>query len=358
MGIFSRVKRTPTVRKPYKKQSEEDLDKVQKRKQKEFAWNKFVEEAKDNPEVLKRFVHEQMGIKIEDPDPVIVKKREFESALLDAALNQITNNPELLEQYATQKAEEIISGGGRPRRSRTNEGEYIPSGSPLEELVDSLDTIDALKDRLGGSQGSGGGILATLANSEAGKALAEGFMNLVVQGGLASKSGQVQEVPYYIVQMNGEMVKVTETEYKQLMVGGQIQPVGILGTVAPQPKTIKPEVETVSDMRTIKNEAPVIEVGNEDVDKVLEQTPLEELVGYLALSPDEFVDRLREESYSIPRSALLLNFLSSATYDTIYDVFSPYAEDLRVGEYVTKLLENRDWIDKVLYLIQNYEVNV
>lgn len=75
----------------------------------------------------------------------------------------------------------------------------------------------------------------------------------------------------------------------------------------------------------------------------------DEIVAAMDKDPDEVAINLIENaSGDDSNSKALLNFLSKATYDQIYELITPYKDNPKLSSYVQKIIENRKWIEDVI----------
>ena len=331
MKFFTKDKPTQKTRKPYRKPSEDDVERKNQRKEKEKAREKFYKIARENPEVERQWVAKQMGIDLRPPDPDDEAKKSIRSSLIKAAHELINEDEDLKRQWAETMIPDII-GTSEGKRRRREEGPYGGGGfdSSIQELPELLDSLDALKDRLGNK--SDKGILGNI--------FTEDNFGLVLKLllGMTRGEGTGVDKRTYVVQIDGQTREVSEQEFKELKSQGLIQPVALIGG--------RKEEDT-------EPEKPQTKVP--DLTEIANSFDLSMIDSYLEMEPEEFVLQLSSEVDSeIDQSKFLWGFLTKADYGGIVKFITPYKDNLEFGYLVEKLLsdEGKSWVERVLELVK------
>lgn len=310
----------------YRRKTDEQIEKEQTRREKQWARDKLLEKAKDNPELENQYIAKLMGIEIKPPDPVAEKKEEIKSKIVDKALEKISKDPELAEQFVTRQIEEIVG-------ESTGKGTefYGEPGSILRQAIEELEDVEEFRNKIGGKVK--GSALGGLVDSETVKEILKTIQAL--------KTGVIPQERTYVVQINGEPTEVSESQYRQLVQSGQIKPIAALE----EAKGLPPEEK----VEPIKLEPELPEFIS---------TNLTELAGYLEQEPEDFITQLEYEVQAeIPHSQFLWGFLSNTTYEGIVNLVTPYREHSQVSVYVEKILseEGKTWLEQVIVLIKEKE---
>ncbi len=342
MGLFGKKK--TVTKSTYRRKTDEEIDKQLTRKEKQWARDKLLEKAKDNPELENKYIAKLMGIEVETQDPLEQQKQAIKSRIVENALKAIEKDPELAQRFTNKQIEELVGPGA----DDGSEGDYMGEDeSPLTQAVRQLRELRELEGELGVEESKGGGWTSLLKDPDVVKAIF-GFLAANAGGGV-TREPQIQQVRTYIVSVNGEPREVSEAQYKQLMQQNQIRPMAAL---AP------PEVAKLPEIKP-----PVTQpIGSTPVSADLspEQTLINLIGKSLDYTPEEFVVKLQEQclegSPTFEQSNLIMSFLQSATYDGICDIIKVYKDDERVKVYVEKVMAGKEWVEKVLKLLQEPRV--
>ena len=266
----------------------------------------------------------KMGL--EDEDPVKRQEQEIKATLVSEALKRIKSDPELLQQFTEKQVEKLVGGVS------ITEGEDAYLGSPLEQVLQDLENMDALKEKLGAKGGAFGGLV----NAET---ITEILKTIRSMGGRGITEAPPERT--WVVEVNGQPTEVTEPQYRQLEQAGKLRPVAALEAPKQPPKT--EEVEETRQGIEPEPEVPEFIVNNLDM-----------LAGYLELSPEEFVDELLALQIDSSEYSFVWNFLLNAAPEKIVEIIEPYREHSIVGAYVEKLLsdEGKVWIEGVMELMK------
>ena len=308
---------------------------------KQLCQEAFGNELKKNPELMRKVAFKEMGYAdmIEDTNPASAQRTAIKNRVYEKALKQIEEDPDLAERFVGTAIEDIMSDGRKGRRGRDFEVlESGSGGSSISQALEDIKSLEELKEALG-SKGSG---LASLVTPE----LLIEVLRTVRD--MSAKNTPQVEIPVYVVQVDGQMTKVTEPQYKQLLQEGRVKPLGAIE--APKaPVGVKVESKPVSE--AMPGITSVINADTQETPlDVLSSIEPEELAGYLAMLPEEFVDNLRGEGST--RSEFLIGVLTKATPEKIIEWITPYEDDANFGRYVKHLCgEGKPWLVKVLEIL-------
>jgi len=345
MGLFGKKK--TMVRRPYRKPSEDEIDRKEARKEKQEARDKFLTLTKDNPELEREWVSKMMGIEIKPPDPSEIKKKEIHTKLVEEAFKQITNDPELRKQYAEQVLGEIVGEVPSKFEGRDYGGDGGYGYGPLE----ALDIADQIKERLGG--GNSGGFSSLLKDPDVAAAFFGFLQSLMGRG-----DNQPQPLPQrtYVVRVNGRDKEVPEEQYKQLIQSNQLRPVAEL--TAPEPE--KQEVKESNEFDEVFTGELKQEPSLEQLPEFLSNIDTDMVLGWMDMEPDDFVIELKEEVQNETGvSRFLWGFLNKAAYDSIVVMIAPHRENSKIGVIVERILsdEGKFWLEKVIELVQGEQID-
>lgn len=310
-------KRRKTVRKLTPEQEERKTE----LKRKQFLSDEYIQMAKSDSELKRQMVAKEFNLIFPEKDPLKEQKHEINEIITTEALQILKNDPELKQQFGRKRIETII--GEAPILS---EGEGYPPGSAIGQVLEEIEEFDALKEKLGGGKGGGWGDLLK------DPAVAISIVNLIKT--LVGQGSAIPQEPTYVVQINGQPKKVTETEYKQLEAQGLIKPIAAIEAPQVPPEEIKKEP---------KPEPPAF------------LSTMEEFAWMLDLIPEDFVSQLESDiQEGLPQPQLFWNFLSSTDYEKVVELITPYKDNEQVGSYVEKLLseEGKIWLEEVIKLVR------
>ena len=303
--------------------------KTLEQKDKDLARKKFWERAKENPQLEDQFISKMLGFEIKTPNPIEQHRQEIATKVVKLALEKIENNPELTERFVNTQVEKIV--GETPIGF---EGEGY-QGSAISQALTEIKELDELREELGA--GGKGNLLGGLVDSETIKKVIDLIISL-------KTTGVVTQEPIYIVQVNGQPTKVTESQYRQLEQAGKLTPIATLEMPKEQPEGEKPEEKLPGEISP-EPELPAF----------LSTIALEEYSWMLDLTSLDFVIQLQSDLESeLPYAQFLWDFLSKTDCDTIVGYVEPYKDNSQVGSYVEKLLskEGKIWVEEVINLVK------
>ena len=280
---------------------------------------RIIEHAVEDPSWALKAAAKRFNLAIDEEDPVAAKKKEIKLKLAEEGLNRILSDPELRKRYSQMQLDEIMG---------ESEGEELglPSGSTLEDVLGQLDTIDEIRERLGGKEGSRGWLKEIL-DSEAGKEMGVSLVQLL----LGRQAGQR---PVYVVETPGGLVRMDETQFqKYLQDKQQVK-------LAPPP-----EVKSIEE---IPEPPPPAAIGAPSLN-------IKEWIEYLERSPEEFVQNLITKANAGDENATFaLSILKTKTADEIIEALQPFKTG-EAGEAISIIEGNKWWLEAVINLLKESE---
>ena len=311
--------RSPFVRKQKQKpQKKETIDTVFEQA--------LLGHAKDNPAWALKAAAKKFHFDIEEEDPIAAKKKEIKLKLAEEGLKRIMENPELRERYTQIQLDEMVGESG---------GEDLgglAAGSTLEDVLGQLDTIDEIRERLGGKEG-GRGWLKEILDSEAGKEMGVSLVQLL----LGRQAGQR---PVYVVETPGGLVRMDEAQFnKYLQDKEQVK--------LPSPAKIIAELPT---------ELPAEPLVPSPTPPGAPSLNIKEWIEYLERSPEEFVQNLMTKVNAGDENATFaLNILKTKTADEIIEALQPFKTG-EAGEAISIIEGNKWWLEAVIELLKEEKV--
>lgn len=293
----------------------------------------YLSTLKKDPELLKEIAFRDAGHAdvLERDRGAENQKKEIRKFVTSEALKKIKEDPELAEQFIEAQIADILSEGKSARARRATEPEfYGESGSAIAQAVEEIDNIELLRDKLGRDKGKG--LLSAFTDPE----VIKGFLALL--SGVRAGAPQ-SPVRTYVVRVNGEEREIPEAQYRKLIQEGSLRPVAELE----MPK-VKKEVEE-----------PIKEPEYPQLPDFLKGIDLPAVSEWLELTPQDFVTQLKVEvDTNVEQSKLIWGFLSTADYDGIVALITPYRSNPEVSESIEKILsdEGRKWVSEVLQLVK------
>jgi len=317
---------------------------------KQILSDAFTKEVKKNPDLMRQlaFIEAGHGDLLEKESPVEKSKREIDEYVTGQALQEIKENPEIAEEFIQQKLMTVI--GGNNKRKGGHDIEYFDN-SPISSLKQALEDIDDLSQlneklvEIGISKSGNGGFLSGFTFKD----LLDAAPHIAAMMGKGPPidNGSQQEKTY-IVRVNGADQELPESQYRQLVRTGKVRPVG---EIAAPKVTQQPEQEQEEPAQ----EEPAVK----ELPEILKEVDFDRLAECMNdLSPQDFVDQLiREASEELEESRFLLGFFSTATYDNVVSLITPYKGNLEVDNLIDKILtdEGKIWLEEVIAIIQREE---
>ena len=307
--------------------------------------NAFSNQLKKNPELLTEVALKQgakkLGITFEKLDPSAEQKRNLKSRVVDQALRKIEEDPNLTERFVDSQIEEILGEG-------SGNGRYdddIYPGSSLSQVLEDVDALEQLKEKLGGGSSS----FASLFKDPA---VATALLGLVQSIMGNNKIGPQEKL--YIVNVDGQDRGISESEFRQLQSQGLLKPVAMIE--APHP-TVEPDEEFPQPMikKQILTEEHLSTEEEPDISTISGIFDINILTGYIELPPEEVVEQLSYDfDAGLEHAKFLWDFLSSANYDNVVQLIKPYESNTEVSYIIGKILsdEGKEWFEKVVELIK------
>lgn len=344
MGLIKKDKDKVSTRRPYRKLTIDEVEKRDARKAKIWATERFLKMAEKNPQLERDYIQRLLGVEIKDPDPVMQLKQELDRKLTEHALAQIEADPELKEQYARMRLEELVGGAKRTKRRPSDDDSEDGlmlgnSGS----FLDQLEEVEAIKERLGAG---GKSTIAELVNKDTLPYILQFISSMTGKGNGEHAATTPADNRTIICSVDGKLQELTIEQYKQLSAKGQIQPAAFLNIE--QPKGQAPALNQPQQTQPVVVATPP---NSPELPAILNNLDLTELGGYLELAPEQFVELLVSQSQAgMTQADLLISYLTQTSYDDISKLITPYKDNSKVGQYVQKLLSEsgKTWTDTVL----------
>jgi len=316
----------------------------------------LIKEVNRDPALRKRIAMKEAGYEslMAEADPITEKQRQIKTKVTDMALQRIDSDPELAEQFIEEQIFEII---GSKRRSRGKDTDSDGRMDPYEGMSAAartraeLQDLRELQEELGSGNGSKG-MLGGIITPDVIKAVIEYLStNAKLQFAQLQNQPQIQtqQVRTYVVQVEGQVKEMSETEYRQLLQKGAVKPIAAI-------EAPKKEASESSDIMVqsdfgkpvvAKEQAPINTVSAD----ILASLDIEMIKSYLDMSPADAITRIHEQEMSgDPQAGMMLKFLGMTNYDTIASYLGPYRKDPTLGVYIAKVLDRKDWISEVIRL--------
>ena len=248
---------------------------------------------REDPDLRDRIVEEYMNEQESGSAPDLAA--ELSDRIAQAALMELESNPELLKEAARKRIQKTI--GDRN------------TGSPLGQVLDELDSYDELRERIGGEQGRGGGLLSPETIQSILKAIPY----------ILGKGGQQQT---YVVETSQGLVEMEPAVYKQYL---------------QEKERALPSAKTSQQETTQKPQATVEPSISVDVSQ---------WATYFHWEPSDVIADLKARED--PQAKFVLNMLRTRTVEQILALLRPF-ENSYPSE-IAFLNENREWLGKLTVL--------
>ena len=321
MGIFNRSK-------PKKRSARRTSAKILS----SMGERRLIGEAGKNRDLLLNFALKEKGL--EDIAKALEEAKKpksiFNAKVSELALKRL-DDPAYAEQFVEDFVRSAFGHEGKPVTGE--EVGYLQGrdgeGSAARQLIDQMEDIDELKQRLGGG-GSGG--LSGMITPEVVAGVIDLVKTLITKG--QPQGPQLGRT--YIIDIEGQPREVSEQDYKRLVESGQIKSVGMLSAPAPQPVTVPPEVK-VTNLPTES--------------KIADPPMLAMIQDYINMPPGAFVNRITgEASAGIPYAIFLTRYLPTTNYDDLVKIIAPYKSSEKLGKYVEWVAgeAGKIWVERVL----------
>lgn len=339
MGLFNRTRGRG---RPKKADSLTQKERILTYRQRKAAHDELMKIAQNDPRVRVQMIRDVFHINIPDEeDSISKKKRHIEELATDEAFKIISEDPAMKNRLAMGMANRILGKMGSPDEDEENG--ILSSGDDIEGIIDRYHT---LKDEFGGGNNGNGGLIKSVLDSEFGKQLA------MIMAGMMTKGGSLitqQQERTYVVQIDGQMCEVPESQYRQILQEGRVKPVAALEQPKPQSEPKSPTTQVIVP----QTQQPVIQ--DLELPAFFKSLDIGEIAGYLEFQPQDLIFQLKSEEASRPEVSLLLQVLSQVDYDSIVKKIKPYENHSQVGVYVKRLLspEGRKWLEAVISLTKD-----
>lgn len=310
---------------PYKKKTPGDKEKERDIKDRKWARDKLMEQAKENPEIERQMIAKYAGVNIKPIDLIESKKKEVEVKLVEEAFNQITKNPELREQYSRKLIDDMV---GRPSGNGDIDFSNLEDGSTdLDQLMESLDKYEQLRNKLKGNSSPLSGLINADVIVEALK-LVPGI-SAQLQG--KSVPQQSQPIKYIITDTNGEPVGETDsTGYRKLV------------EAANQKRLAQSEI---SEETTTSGPPEEETITTEEKEDSSMSSIIFQLISSLDKDPTEVVDELIVLAEQEDKTALLiLSTMLNTEAEGIISMLQTMDLGPETQEAITQLVEKQEWL--------------
>lgn len=298
----------------------------------------LIRQAQDDKEWALQMALQKEGLKVDGP--VEKQQKKIDEFITKKALEELeSGESELLDDVVREKISTIL-GSGQKRRGR-GESEYYEPGSSISQALEEVESLSELREKLqelGMVEGGGKGFFKGISMKDILEALP--FVSA-----LTGRGGE-PPIRTYLVRIDGENREVTESQYRQLLQEGKIQPIAALES--PKPKA--PKEEPVEEVLTEEVLAEIPELP-----EFLQGVDFTIIEGWFEQEPEDFVINLKAEVDSeLEQSMLAWGFLTTATYEGIVEKVTPYREHPEVGNLVQRVLsdEGKVWLTRVLELVK------
>ena len=356
MALFGNKQKTRHVSKPRDPARMEQLitvkEKQDESKRKIAARNRASELVKGDPEAERAYISDMLGITLKPPDPDLKIKQEIKSLLTAEALATIQSDPGLKKELARRQVDIIL---GQEAIRPNEDGDGYTTGSPLDQVLSEIDTIDEVRKRLGGGRSGEGGILSAFTDPEVLKAIFGFLSNARGQG------SDVQPQQLFVISVDGKPTSVSRSQYDKLLQTGKLQPIAALITEKTEGKgetkvasPSEDEDESISPIVS-NGTPPAPQSEYKELPEFLKDTDFSAAEEWLDYKPEEFIPQLKAEvDKGVKEAQLLWGFLTTATYEGIVNMITPYRTNPKVSILIEELLsdEGKVWIESVLQLVK------
>lgn len=329
----------------------------------------LVREVNKDPELKKRLAFKAAGYEelLGDNKEITDARQKIDMVLTSKALEMLSNNDELASAMATEKLADII-GKKNIRHlqgsSQETEEEYDQSdGSPLDAAMDELTKAERFKEALGIKPK---GFMDVIKDPEILVGIMSLLKSFVQPGQVPGQSPQSPQEQMVMVMVEGKPQLIPVSKCNLMLQQGTIKPVGSVQKTDQVESEKSQETEPVN---TNDNEENTIELEQPDEPKKIGSAPEIDLTNIQNLSdvisladyivqsmsgtPEEFVEEMVILKNSGDESAkIAFNFLCNTDADTIFALVTPYKDNVELASYVSKLIDNREWVEQVIELVK------
>ena len=344
----------------------------------------YLKAITEDEDMLRAAVAKKFGITVPTKQDAAEKIRgELRKKHMDDAVRLIEKDPEMLQRYQNQLAEEIL---GMPADGHSKSG--------LENLTEELEEFEQVAQRLGYNQNTG--MMTLLGNvTKDLPALAAILQTFLKSSPPGSGVPQIAERRYVIMNEDGSASELGADEYMRLMQQRQLKAIETrkslpaaqvttlpkpAQTPPPPPAKAPPATDRPSSVIATHIPEPVREVKEEQVTELPSAPKAEPSPerGYvinakpeepkmpggehsLALKtwdldrePEEWVDELLDQKYQNNQQAeFILTFFATATPEQVIQTLAPFAAIPEYKELVAKITANRDWLSRVIQYVKD-----
>lgn len=356
LGIFAG---RPIRRHTYKpRRAGDDLKKDVEAQNLKWATSRLIRRAENDPDMERAVIGKFTGIDFTEIDEATKQKRELDNILAREAVEILKTDPALKQQFARSKLEAIVGQLNNTNHDDDDEGGYGYPRNPITEMMDNLDALEALQERMGKNkpQGALGGLITP-------EVLIAGLnmLNNYLGGGKQLPASE----PLIACQQNGKIIQLPKSQFDQLNAKGLVQPVGVLSAPVSQNQPVPPPEPTHQNRTAVP--PPAMPVQKATPPPPMAETSLTtevdipSLLGMVNLEPEEFMEHFIEDYQSgMKYTEIIMNNIDTLTPDSLEMLLNPYRQHPDYGGTVTNLLslEKSDWVADVIYRLREYKKEI
>jgi hypothetical protein len=371
--------------------------------------------AKDPDSALQLYAaeHGHAGL-FSKADPVVSRAKELQTRMDSMALDAIEKDPQAMERFMEMAMQRLL--GIKPERPRKGDDEEFDfegadgGGNAFRLALEQLKDMEVFKKEM--KLGKNGGLLSEevlVAGMSLLKTMIGGRGAAAVEVPQLAQTGnypQLREAERRVlVNIDGIMRELPESEYRQMLVSGKVQPImlqtvkageTVIATppilpppvsVAPQPvpvegksvaqvtpaETTKPSVATalpaviagtgekpMDDLPQVDSPDEIFlpKITKEQVIGFISSLNIkDEFVPYLKGTPDRVVEDLKDAIQDYPFLSQLYEYLGKTDYDTLRTLVFSYQTEPELAPAWSEIAlffseRNRAWMEKLLALCQ------
>jgi hypothetical protein len=334
---------------------------------------------KTNSTVQAAIISKATGITIDPKDiKVQTSTQKFEDMIAEKAMEEIAADPnsEFVEN-AKQAMIFKLAGSNKGLFTRNmmnpdgDDSEYGPMtggyfGPMGNSILEVMDQIDEIKERVGGKNA-----IAQIGNSEVLIELIRQIMPAIL-GKNAPAPGPTPTSQTIMVDIDGNLIEMTRQVYqiykaqqekiKMLNTGNGHKPAEQTVTAEPAAPLPQKPIETksaepilpVEPVNVIQEEPAQKKEINEATRIALLDIGNRLMVAMDQLSAEEFITNLEEEAKEDTTVLIIYEFLKNIeSYDNAVSYLANLEDDERFTTVITKIKENKTWVDAVFDIIKN-----
>jgi hypothetical protein len=339
-----KAKRQPTA---------EQLSNIAELKRKRFVAQAYVDMAIQDPELKRQMVADEYKLKLPPKDPAGEQRKEMEALISSLVMKEIRENPELAKRVVDSRIAQLTN---QEAMVTGDEGEASYPGSAIGQVLDEMENLEELKSRLGSGKGSGWGDLfkdpGVIAN-----------LLSTAQAIIRGVSPQGTE-PAVIVEIDGQMVSVPQSQFKKLQEEGRVKPVAMVESPKPGKD---PQVDKATPKLTAQDTPPestgdgVAENAEAPADDgsplpfPFSLVDLAELASCLDQTPADAVEQLKAKRLEgLAYAQVLWAILEIADPAALVAKAISYKGHAKLGPYAELIAseKGREWLEEFLRLLR------